>query len=252
MLWSLLFLMVFSIAGVVFVVWEMIENTRTADLMEENLVLHSQLQDFNMDVVELERQIELLQMYAVQAEASGPWSTEIWRFVEEGNKADQLLQRIALVRQKAQLLYPQILQRAEQTASQQSQFSAIPKEWPLKGVFTSPFGYRLSPFSGRRKFHGGIDIAAPYYTNITAPSHGTVVLSENLSGYGNMLEIDHGYGVITRYAHNSRLLVKVGEQVKKGDIIAKVGSTGRSTGPHLHYEIRIDGVAVDPLKYIVE
>ena len=254
MLWSLISLLLFTISGIGYVIWEMLENTRTAELMEENLLLNSQLQDLSMDVVELERQIELLQMYAVQAEASntGPWNPEIWTLGDDDNKADQLLQRIALVRQQAQLLYPTILQRAEQTASKQSQFSAIPKDWPLKGVFTSPFGYRFSPFTGRRKFHGGIDIAAPYFTEIIAPSDGVVILAENKSGYGKTIELDHGFGVITRYAHNSSLLVKVGEQVRKGEVIAKVGSTGRSTGPHLHYEIRIDGVAVDPMKYIVE
>jgi murein DD-endopeptidase MepM/ murein hydrolase activator NlpD len=254
MMWALLCLMFFSTAGLSYIIWEMLENTRTAELMEENLLLRSQLQDFSMDVVELERQIELLQMYAIQADSNntGPWSTEVWKITENGDKSEQLMNRIALTRQKAQLLYPTILQQAEETETENSQFSAIPKEWPLKGYLTSSFGYRFSPFTGKRSFHAGIDVAAPYYTTVFAPSNGTIILAQNKGGYGNTVEIDHGFGVVTRYGHNARLLVKVGERVNKGDAIAQVGSTGRSTGPHLHYEIRIDGVAVDPLKYIVE
>lgn len=254
MITAIIFLMTLIISGVSFIVWEMLENSDSAELMEENLLLQSQLQDFALDVVELERQMELLQMYAVQAEVpnTGAWFPDIWVLSSEDSKAEQLLHRLALVQQKSQLLYPTILKRAEQTRSKNAQFSAIPKAWPLQGIFTSPFGYRINPISGRRKFHAGIDIAAPTYTKIYAPGDGDVIWTGRKSGYGKTLEIDHGHGVITRYAHNSKILVKSGQQVKKGDVITKVGSTGDSTGPHLHYEIRVDGIAVDPIKYIIE
>ena len=254
MITAILFLMTLIISGISFIIWEMLSNSDNAELMEENLLLHSQLQDFALDVVELERQMELLQMYAVQAETpnSGAWLPDIWVLSVDDSKADQLLHRLALVQQKSQLLYPTILKRAEQNKSKKSQFSTIPKDWPLQGIFTSPFGYRINPISGRRKFHAGIDIAAPQYTKVRAPGDGEVVWVGDKSGYGKTVEIDHGNGVITRYAHNSRLLVKSGQQVKKGEAISKVGSTGDSTGPHLHYEIRVDGIAVDPIKYITE
>ena len=254
MITAIVFLMTLIFSGVSFIIWEMLVNSDNAELMEENLLLQAQLQDFALDVVELERQMELLQMYAVQAEApnSGAWLPDIWVLSADDSKADQLLHRLALVQQKSQLLYPAILKRAEQNKSKKSQFSAIPKAWPLQGIFTSPFGYRINPISGRRKFHAGIDIAAPQYTKIRSPGEGKVLFVGHKSGYGKTVEIDHGHGVITRYAHNSRLLVKSGQQVKKGQAIAKVGSTGDSTGPHLHYEIRVDGIAVDPIKYITE
>jgi murein DD-endopeptidase MepM/ murein hydrolase activator NlpD len=198
--------------------------------------------------------MELLQMYAVQAEApnTGAWLPDIWVLSGGDSKAEQLLHRLAFVQQRSQLLYPTILKRAEQNHSKKAQFSAIPKAWPLKGIFTSAFGYRINPISGRRKFHAGIDIAAPSHTKIYAPANGEVIWAGRKGGYGKTLEIDHSHGVITRYAHNSKILVKSGQQVKKGDIIAKVGTTGDSTGPHLHYEIRVDGISVDPIKYIIE
>jgi len=117
--------------------------------------------------------------------------------------------------------------------------------WPLRGRITSKFGPRWG------RMHKGIDIAAPEGTPIRAAEDGVVIYSGNgLRGYGNVVIIEHRGGFSTVYAHNSVNLVKEGDKVRKGDIIAKVGSTGRSTGPHLHFEIRKDAVAQDPLKYL--
>ncbi len=163
---------------------------------------------------------------------------------------EDVRQQFGALRQRAQLLFPQIWQQAYEAQAQTSQFAFVPRSWPVRGIFTSGFGYRRSPFTRKVSYHDGIDIAAPSGTKILAPADGKVVFSEMRGGYGRMIELDHGFGIRTRYAHNRRLLVKKGDQVKAGDTIATVGSTGRSTGPHLHYEIRIDGISVDPMIYL--
>lgn len=127
-----------------------------------------------------------------------------------------------------------------------------PTVWPVQGWLSSTFGYRVSPFSGRQTFHDGIDIAARYGSSVVATAKGTVVYAGFKAGYGQLVTIDHGYGYITRYGHNSSVAVKVGDKVEKGQIIAKVGSTGQSTGPHVHYEVLVGGIPVNPLKFIIE
>ncbi|MFO7295240.1 MAG: M23 family metallopeptidase [Caldicoprobacter sp.] len=127
---------------------------------------------------------------------------------------------------------------------------ALPDFVPLQGRISDRFGYREDPFWKIQRFHSGLDIAAPYGSEIRAAGAGKVVFAGRKGGYGNLVIIDHGYGITTYYGHASRLLVKEGQKVEKGEIIARVGSTGRSTGPHLHFEIRINDVPVDPLNYI--
>ena len=129
---------------------------------------------------------------------------------------------------------------------------AIPSVEPVKGTrFTSGFGVRSDPFRGRSAMHGGIDLAGPVGTPIYATADGIVGRSEwNSGGYGNLVELDHGHGIQTRYGHLSRSLVGAGEKVKRGQMIALMGSTGRSTGSHLHYEVRIDGKAVNPIPFM--
>jgi len=115
----------------------------------------------------------------------------------------------------------------------------------------STFGRRLDPFSGRSAMHEGIDFAAPIGTPIVAAAGGVVTVAEFHPQYGNMMEIDHGNDMITRYAHTSRLLMQVGDIVRRGQHIADIGTTGRSTGPHLHFEVRVKGVAQDPHKFLL-
>ncbi len=127
---------------------------------------------------------------------------------------------------------------------------ATPSILPVEGWISSEFGYRVSPFSNRRAFHEGMDIAANYGSPVKATAKGIVIYAGYKPGYGNLITIDHGYGYVTRYGHNSQLKVKVGERVTKGQVIAKVGNTGRSTGPHSHYEILVNGIPVNPAKFI--
>jgi murein DD-endopeptidase MepM/ murein hydrolase activator NlpD len=130
--------------------------------------------------------------------------------------------------------------------------SFVPLRTPLSGdpSVTSPFGYRADPFLGRLALHPGVDLAETYGAEIHAAATGRVVHAGLAGGYGNMVEIDHGNGLTTRYAHMSEVLVGEGQEVDKGAVLGRVGSTGRSTGPHLHYEVRVDGEPVDPERYL--
>jgi murein DD-endopeptidase MepM/ murein hydrolase activator NlpD len=127
----------------------------------------------------------------------------------------------------------------------------LPSAAPVKeGWYSSNFGWRLDPFTGRNAMHEGVDYVVPLGTPITAAAGGIVVYSDLHPQYGNMVEIDHGNEIITRYAHASKLLVKVGQVVKRGQELAKVGSTGRSTGNHLHFEVRYKGMAQNPVRFL--
>lgn len=118
--------------------------------------------------------------------------------------------------------------------------------WPVTGTITSPFGWRSNPFGGAPEMHPGLDIAAPSGTTVTAAASGTIIMAQWYGGYGNYILIDHGGGFSTGYGHLSAIYVANGQVVKRGQAIGAVGSTGNSTGPHLHFEVRIDGKPVDP------
>ena len=127
----------------------------------------------------------------------------------------------------------------------------LPNRSPVQAAFnSSSFGWRLDPFNGHKAFHEGLDFTANAGTAIYAAAGGIVSFAEQTPDYGKIVKIEHGAGLETRYAHASRLLVRNGQRVEKGEKIAEVGSTGRSTGPHLHYEIRLNGNALDPRKYL--
>lgn len=129
---------------------------------------------------------------------------------------------------------------------------AVPSARPVNmATITSGFGVRSDPFRRTAAMHAGIDLAAPTGTAVYATADGTVDRAEWSGGYGNCVEIDHGKGLQTRFGHLSRILVHAGQIVHRGDLIALVGSTGRSTGPHLHYEVRMDGHAVNPMPYLM-
>ena len=130
--------------------------------------------------------------------------------------------------------------------------ASVPSIWPVRGFVTSDFGNRLDPYTADRVMHSGLDIANDFGKEVISPADGTVVFAGLEGGYGNVLVIDHGYGVKTRYGHLSRIAVKPGEHVKRGQLVAGIGNTGRSTGPHLHYEVRVNGVAQNPRKFILE
>lgn len=129
--------------------------------------------------------------------------------------------------------------------------ASTPSIRPVNGWLTSPFGYRESPFTGQKEFHSGMDIANKSGKKIVATANGTVSYAGGKMYIGNLVVIDHGYGRVTKYGHLKKVLVTKGQEVKRGDVIGLMGNTGRSTGPHVHYEVRINGTPVNPEKYIL-
>jgi murein DD-endopeptidase MepM/ murein hydrolase activator NlpD len=129
---------------------------------------------------------------------------------------------------------------------------SAPVHMPLTGQFrqSSAFGNRKDPFSAARAFHAGLDFAAPNGSAVLSAAGGTVTFVGTMSGYGNVVEVDHGNGLVTRYGHLSGFLATVGQPVRTGTPIARVGSTGRSTGPHLHFEVRRNDAAIDPKGFL--
>lgn len=148
---------------------------------------------------------------------------------------------------------PENRELVDLTASQnklKKYLDTIPTFWPTSGRISDGFGYRIHPITRRKTFHEGLDIGAPYGQTIKAAASGKVTFVGRKSGYGYVAIVNHGHGISTLYGHASKLLVKEGQTVAKGEAIAKVGSTGTSTGPHLHFEVRINDTPVDPLKYL--
>ncbi|MCS6837213.1 MAG: peptidoglycan DD-metalloendopeptidase family protein [Bdellovibrionaceae bacterium] len=137
-------------------------------------------------------------------------------------------------------------------SDRQAFLAAMPSVKPSRGWISSTFGYRPHPFSGRTVLHAGIDIAANSGTPIVAPASGVVTFVGYDEGYGKVVEIDHGFGLSTRFGHCSQIFVKIGQQVNRFDVIASVGNTGRSTGSHLHYEVRFNGIPRNPLLFILD
>lgn len=135
--------------------------------------------------------------------------------------------------------------------NQKSVLASTPSIWPTRGWVSSRFGYRISPFTKKKEFHRGLDICTRVGAPIIAPADGVVSYVGNDYGYGNVIVINHNNGIKTRYAHLRKALVKKGQSVKRGEKVALVGKTGRTTGPHLHYEVHLNGVSVDPLRYIL-
>lgn len=132
------------------------------------------------------------------------------------------------------------------------QMHTHPSLWPVTGILRSSFGGRNDPFSGEGAFHTGIDIAAPQGTDVHATADGVVVSAGWSNGYGRLLVIDHGNGLQTYYAHLSRFLVVPGEEVRSNEVVALTGASGRATGPHIHYEVRLGGTPVNPYKYLAK
>lgn len=161
-----------------------------------------------------------------------------------------LQEKIDEINQQYDIVNQQILALAQQGID--TAYIGGELEWPVPGYtrITSKFAMRVHPITGQYKLHTGVDIGAPEGANFVAANDGIVVKAELNAAYGNMVIIDHGGGISTLYAHGSAILVEVGQSVKRGDSILKVGSTGYSTGPHAHFEVRINGVATDPLPYI--
>ncbi len=135
---------------------------------------------------------------------------------------------------------------------QRARLSSTPSIWPTHGWVTSDFGTRIDPYTKKRSMHRGIDIANQPGIPVTAPAKGVVTFASSNGGFGNMLVLDHGYGIRTRYGHLSQFKAHIGDHVERGEIVGNIGNTGRSTGPHLHYEVEVNGVCENPKNYMLD
>ncbi|HPI41510.1 MAG TPA: M23 family metallopeptidase, partial [Pseudobdellovibrionaceae bacterium] len=172
---------------------------------------------------------------------SDPSMVPSGELVSEKSDSDysSLVIRIDQAVGETQLKEQSVIDLWEALSERQSLLSSTPNIKPAKGWLASGFGYRISPFSGKKSLHAGLDIAAAPGSPVFAPAQGVVVFASYDETYGKLITIDHGYGVTTRYGHLSQIYVQLGQRVNKWDVVGAVGNTGRSTGPHLHYEVRV-------------
>jgi murein DD-endopeptidase MepM/ murein hydrolase activator NlpD len=161
------------------------------------------------------------------------------------SEAEDLSDRSAVLERRLERVEKELSERSERLAR-------MPSLLPVPGLIGGGFGWRRDPFTGARQFHRGVDLSAPVGTPVLAPADGIVLAAERESGYGNVLTVSHGDGMVTRYGHLAGFKVKPGHEIRRGETIAVVGSTGRSTGPHLHYEVLLEGRQVDPMAYILD
>lgn len=165
-------------------------------------------------------------------------------------KVEDLNQLVQDMQQSAKTREQSLKNLRDALAERNAQLAATPSIWPTNGDVTSRFGWRNSPWGWGSDWHPGIDIANDYGTPVQATADGYVAFSGWYGGYGKMIKIDHGNGIETIYGHNDELLVRVGQSVKKGEVISYMGNTGASTGTHLHYEVRVNGTAVNPANFL--
>lgn len=260
-----------TVAGLVLVMvlvlgWVLVDYTRTSldrnelqNLRTQNRTQETELRKLSASLESLREEMVVLAQndakVRVMAQLSRPKSDVLagiggppesdatTDFASVQKQIDQIVQAIDLRRESQEEIQAFL-------SDQRSLLASKPKGWPSRGWMTSGFGMRRSPFSGKPKMHEGLDIAASIGTAVYATADGIVSQSESVAGYGKLVVIDHGYGYKTYYGHNSKLNVKVGQKVRRGDRIASVGNSGSSTGAHLHYEVRLNGVPLNPRKYL--
>jgi murein DD-endopeptidase MepM/ murein hydrolase activator NlpD len=188
-------------------------------------------------------QIALAGQTSLSAGSSGLTEQEMIASIKDG--IDWLSKEAAIQEQSLQ----ELSLAAEQKSSR---WSATPSIWPVKGWVTSGFGPRVSPFTEKPAWHDGLDIGAAANAPVQAPAQGRVTAVGFDPKLGNVVKVDHGFGIETLYGHLAKALVKEGQRVKRGEVVGLVGSTGLATGPHLHYMVKVHGQALDPVKYILE
>lgn len=245
-----------------------IDQGRLVQLDRENLVIRQEIGDIEEEFIQLTTLMDSLKLYDKRLRTYAslePINDDIRNMGIGGYKddydealsnnvhenlvhlsetLDELLARSRLQRESL----GDLLEHLEEKKYLRAHTPSIA---PVQGWFISGFGYRIDPFTGQVKMHEGLDIAAPPGTPIIAPANGVVRSINNNKGFGLTLIIDHGYGFTTLYAHCQRIKVARGARVKRGDVIAYVGNTGKSTGPHLHYEVHVAQVPRNPINYIL-
>lgn len=245
--------------------WEL-QSTR-----EEIMRQKAQVQTFALNLIDYKRQMFLARGLDAKLRRAvslyphnktqqllgigGPDELGLQNLVAVGEKKQdealkEMHQELALLQSAASKQEASLQTLMEYFEDKHSLYASTPTTWPVRGWVTSPFGSRISPLNGGTQFHEGIDIAVETGTPVIAPADGVVVKAGFAAGYGIMVEINHGYGLKTVFGHNSQLNVKPGQHVRRGDVISYSGSTGSSTGPHVHYEVRSQGLPVNPVHYL--
>jgi len=238
---------------------------------QENTSQKIELQSFSARINELEDRLSRLNVFdkklRIMANLEDPASSKGGLmgmggappdedyFLSTGDKKGELVKRmhsdLASLEVEANFQERSFTELQEFFLKQSSILSSTPSIWPARGWLTSAYGKRRDPFTGRLQSHNGLDIANRVGTAVVAPSNGMVTKVTMNAYLGKVLEIRHGYGIKTLYGHLSEVYVKVGQKVKRGDRIAAMGNTGRSTGPHVHYEVTVNGASVSPSRYIL-
>jgi murein DD-endopeptidase MepM/ murein hydrolase activator NlpD len=269
---SILVVLLLATAGFLFVNGG--QHLRATTLVRENALLSEELQAFQERVDGLEETIadlgeedakirllaglgatdaEILEVGVGGPGLATPENHPLWGLDSVASKAAFAVDYdLNALERRARLLAESLSEASDSLQAHRDLLEATPSILPAAGVLSSNFSRsRFHPIHHRNLPHEGVDISALKGTPILAAAKGTVTFSGWRSGLGNTVEIDHGYGYVTRYGHADKLLVRRGQRVRRGDVIARVGSTGISTSPHLHYEVRVGGRAVNPLNYII-
>lgn len=281
-LWGVLFVAVSALAGTAAIGYDYyrlkniaFDTTRLNQTLvqQDTAIKHQrgQIQSFAGEIETLKKQLDNLSKFetqvrliaGIQQTSDAGWLIGIGGIPQDELDPDIPLEQkhTALIRemhqqanqtnlaaQKQALDFENLIQLLEQ---KRNLLASCPSIKPVDGWITSKFGYRASPFTGRKEFHSGLDISNKSGTKIVATANGRVSYASGKRFFGNLVVIDHGHGRITKYAHLKKILVKPGQKVKRGEVIATLGNTGRSTGPHVHYEIQLNGTPVNPLKYFL-
>ena len=241
-------------------------------LRQETETQKSQIQFFSGRIEDLEKQLSKLKDFDKRIRiianlekgqettslvgVGGPSPSDIREKLKSGRDEKGLIQQM---RTDVEWLQSEAMSREESLSelekllqSKKEMLAHTPSIWPIMGWVTSVFGFRTDPFTGLSQMHEGIDISNRVGTPVVASADGIVSDTGNDLVYGKLLVISHGFGMTTRYSHLSKVMVRVGEKVKRGDKMAEVGMSGRTTGPHLHYEIKLNGIPVNPVRYILD
>ena len=243
-------------------------SARIAELESENVVLHMENASFREATGELASQISSLQSavddIGVRAKVDPAAERALSRLPERvrsramggGSVTTPLLgggfseNAFGVMRELLGVIEQRLASVRNDVDRRQALVSATPSMWPIVGWISSDFGNRRDPFTGSNDFHPGLDISAEHGSPIHAPADGTIESAGFNGNYGNMVVIDHGFGLATRYGHMSRFVVAGGQPIRRGDVIGYVGSTGRSTSPHLHYEVLVNGQLTNPFRFL--
>ncbi len=240
-------------------------------LRQESETQKSQIQFFSARIEDLERQLSKLKDFDKRIRiianlekgqeattlvgVGGPSPSDIREKMKREKDEQGLIQQM---RTDVERLQSEAMSREESLSElekllqyKKEMLSHTPSIWPAMGWVTSAFGFRTNPFTGLTQMHEGIDISNRVGTPVTAPADGIISVTGNDWVHGKMLVISHGFGMTTRYSHLNKVVARVGQKVKRGDKVAEIGMSGRTTGPHLHYEIKLNGIPVNPMRYIL-